>query len=502
MIRTKIVATMGPASSDVESLRQLFEAGVDVCRVNFSHGSLDSALTVLRNIREAAISTSRPIAILGDLCGPKIRLGKVADVDGLGGMPIKTGGLLTIQREAIVGTDGRVSSTYAGLVDDVRVGDGVLVEDGMLRFVCVEKTADRIVCQCTAGGVLKSSKGINLPSSSVNLPSMTERDWECVDWAVDNHLDYLALSFVRKAQDITDLREYLRDKVSDIHLVAKIEKAEALQEIDAIIDASDGLMVARGDLGVEMDVAQVPIIQKDLIYRCGVAGKPVIVATQMLQSMIENSSPTRAEVSDVANAIIDGTDAVMLSGETSVGKFPIGSVLTMSHVAQVTEEYLTTRAGSERRAESRTVRFVRTNLTSGAMARGALQIVNELAPKLVVVWTTTGATARVFSKHRFPVPIIGLSSDHRVLRRMALMYGVIAQEMPAGAEMNELIRRVDELVIERKFAAPSDRVLIVAGWSPAMPGTMNGMVVHTVGQQWIPMPTPKVLREFMKAERE
>jgi pyruvate kinase len=498
MIRTKIVATMGPACSDVPSLTRLFEAGVDVCRINFSHGSLDGALATLRSIREAATAAAQPIAVLGDLCGPKIRLGKVEDVEGTGGMPVKVGDLLTIQRETIVGANLRASSTYPGLIDDVHIGDRVLVEDGLIRFVCTEKNNTEIVCNCTSGGILKSSKGINLPNSAVNLPSMTDRDWECVDWAIENHLDYLALSFVRQAQDLIDLREYLHDKVSDIHLIAKIEKAEAIEQIDAIIEAADGLMVARGDLGVEMDVARVPIMQKDLICRCQSAGKPVIVATQMLQSMIENSSPTRAEVSDVANAIIDGTDAVMLSGETSVGRFPIGSVLTMAHVASVTEEYLDSRFEADVPAAP----HVRTTLPSGAMARGALQIVRELSPKLVVIWTTTGATARVFSKHRFPVPIIGLSSDARVLRRMALLYGVIAYEMTACAEMNDLIRHVDKLVIERKLAAPSDRILIIAGWSPAMPGTMNGMVIHTVGQQWIPMPNAQVLRQLIKAERE
>jgi len=497
MIRTKIVATMGPACSEVASLIQLFEAGVGVCRVNFSHGTLDSALVTLRNIREAVAASKTQIAVLGDLCGPKIRLGKVADVGG-GGMPIKVGEMLTIVGEPIVGADGRVSSTYPGLIDDVKIGDRVLIEDGLIRFVCTEKTTDQIICNCTSGGILKSSKGINLPNSGVSLPSITERDWECVDWAVQNHLDYLALSFVRKAQDLIDLRQYLRDKVSDIHLIAKIEKAEAIVEIDAIIEASDGLMVARGDLGVEMDVARVPIIQKDLIRRCQAAGKPVIVATQMLQSMIEASTPTRAEVSDVANAIIDGTDAVMLSGETSVGKFPIGSVLTMAHVAEVTEDYLDSRF----EADVPPPPHVRTTLPSGAIARGALQIVRELAPKLVVVWTTTGATARVFSKHRFPVPIIGLSSDPRVLRRMAMLYGVIAHEMPACLEMIDLIRNVDALVIQRKFAAPADRIVIVAGWSPAMPGTMNGMMIHTVGQPWIPMPNAQVLRQLIKAERE
>jgi pyruvate kinase len=496
MIRTKIVATMGPACADVETLLRLFEAGVDVCRLNFSHGSLDGHLLTLRNIHEAASRYHEPIAVLGDLCGPKIRLGTIRDVNGTGGMPIGAGDTLVIQRNAITGENGRVSSIYNELVDEVCVGQRVLVEDGLLRFVCTEKKPDEIICNCLAGGILKSSKGINLPDTAINTPSMTDRDWECVDWAVDQRLDYLALSFVRKAEDLEELRSYLTDKVSDIHLIAKIEKAEAIDQIDGIIDASDGLMVARGDLGVEMDVAQVPIIQKDLIRRCQIAGKPVIVATQMLQSMIEQSSPTRAEVSDVANAIFDGTDAVMLSGETSVGKFPVVTVHTMSHIAEVTEEYL---ARTETNANSQ---IVKTTLHAGALARGALRIVQDLKAKLVIIWTQTGTTARVFSKHHFPVPIIALSPDHRSLRRMALHYGVIPRELSGAPDMTSLIEKVDEFVVTGKLAEAGDRVLIVAGWSPGTPGTMNGLVIHTIGDTWTPVPTAQMMRQMVKTEKD
>lgn len=501
MIRTKIVATLGPATSDVETLTRLFDAGVDVCRLNFSHGNLETSLALLKNVRAAVERWGQPIAILGDLGGPKIRLGKVPDVDGSGGMTIGPGDTLVIQREPCEGhLDGaqrRVCSTYAHLVDDVKVGDRVLIEDGLLRFVCIDKSPDALVCNCTAGGVLKSSKGINLPNTTVNIPSITEKDWECVDWAIEQRLDYLAMSFVRRAEDITTLRGYLRDKVADIHLVAKIEKAEALQQIDAIIDASDGLMVARGDLGVEMDVAQVPIIQKDLIRRCRSAGKPVIVATQMLQSMIEQSSPTRAEVSDVANAIFDGTDAVMLSGETSVGKYPLGAVHVMSHVAEVTEAYV---AASE--AESDADPRVRTTLAAGSLARGALRIVRDLECKLVVIWTQTGGTARVFSKHHFPVPIVALSNDQRALRRMALHYGVIPQHMPVVDDIRSVIEATDKMIVDKKFAGEGQRVVIVAGWSPAMPGSMNGLVIHTVGAPWTTVPSAQVMRQLLRAEKE
>ena len=479
MIRTKIVATMGPACSSPDMLFHLFAGGVDVCRLNFSHGSLDEHLLMLRNIREAAARWDQPIAVLGDLGGPKIRLGKIAETEQTGGMPVHVGDELIFQRQPCVGANCRVSTTYPLFVDDVQVGQRVLVEDGILKFICTDKNFNEIKCNCLVGGVLKSSKGINLPNTAVNVPSITERDWQCVDWAIENDLDYLALSFVRKADDLQLLREHLVNKVADIHLIAKIEKGEALREIDAIIDASDGLMVARGDLGVEMDVAQVPIIQKDLVRRCQRAGKPVIVATQMLQTMIEQPSPTRAEVSDVANAIFDGTDAVMLSGETSVGKFAAGAVHMMAHIAEETESYLV-QSQTPLEPDLR----LKTMQLSAAVAKGVWQIVQDLKAALVVVWSQTGATARIFSKNRFPVPVIALSSDHRALRRMALHYGVIPQEMDVPEDMASLVDRVDRLVRERKFAEPGRRIVVVAGSSLGTPSTMNGIVIHTVGESW------------------
>jgi len=478
MIRTKILATMGPACSDPDTLYRLFEAGADVCRLNFSHGELDTHLLTLRNIREAAARFKHPIAVLGDLCGPKIRLGRVED-QSAGGMPIAVGEELVIQRQPVVGRDHRVSTTYAHFVDDVQVGDRVLIEDGLLRFVVTDKNYNELRCSCTAGGVLKSSKGVNLPNTPVNVPSITDRDWQCVDWAIENDLDYLALSFVRKADDLGLLRQHLQNHASDIQLIAKIEKAEAIKEIDAIIDASDGLMVARGDLGVEMDVAQVPIIQKDLIRRCQTAGKPVIVATQMLQSMIEQASPTRAEVSDVANAIFDGTDAVMLSGETSVGKFPVGAVHTMEHVAEVTETYLVT--SGNHASPSLKLKVLQ---LSAALAHGVWQIVNDLRVQLVVIWSQTGATARIFSKMRFPVPIVALASDHRALRRMALHYGVVPHEMMPPDSTTSLVMAIDQLIQQNQYASPGDRIVIVAGSTHGTPATLNGVFIHTIGEQW------------------
>ncbi|HEV7298492.1 MAG TPA: pyruvate kinase [Tepidisphaeraceae bacterium] len=482
MIRTKIIATMGPATRSTETLYKLFEAGVDICRLNFSHGTLDEHLLMLRMIREAAARFDRPIAVLGDLCGPKIRLSKIADVDGTGGLPLEVGDTLVIQREPIVGNliDGekRVSSIYDRFVDDVQVGDRILIEDGLIRFVCVEKDRNEVRANCTVAGVLKNNKGINLPNTHVNAPSITERDWECADWAIENDIDYVALSFVRSAEDLNTLRQHLRKRNSTAHLIAKIEKSEAIKQIDEIIDASDGLMVARGDLGVEMDVAEVPILQKDLIRRCQNAGKPVIVATQMLQSMVDAASPTRAEVSDVANAIYDGTDAVMLSGETSVGKFAIVTVHTMAHIADVTERYLTKNRTHEPAMRLKTLQM------SAAVAKGVYQMVQELGIKLVIIWSQSGETARIFSKTRFPVPIIAMSSDHGVLRRMALHYGVVPQEMVPPDDITHLAADTDQVILARKFAEAGDRIIIVAGASMGTPGTLNGVFIHTVGEQF------------------
>src|SRR5688572_18388645 len=480
MIRTKIIATLGPATSDVETLYRLFESGVDVCRLNFSHGHLDEHKVMLGRIRDAAKRFHHPVAVLGDLCGPKIRLGKVADEGGKGGMPIEVGEELTFQREQIVGANKRVSCTYPNFIDDVKVGDRVLIEDGMLRFLCTEKSYNELKCVCKVGGIIKSSKGINLPESTVTVPSITDRDWECVEWAISNDLDYLALSFVRSAKDLQLLREHLRNKISDIHLVSKIEKPQAIDDIDNIIDVSDGLMVARGDLGVEMDVALVPIMQKDIIRRCQATGKPVIVATQMPQSMIEQATPTRAEVSDVANAIFDGTDAVMLSGETSVGKFPVVAVHTMTHIAEQTEKYIASIP------DTRDPKLnLKTMQLSVAVARGVWQIVKDLKCKLVVIWSQTGSTARIFSKHRFPIPIIALSSDHRALRRMSLHYGVYPQDMKPPTDMATLVDQVDKFILSKKFAEVGDRIVVVAGSSLGTPSTMNGIVIHTLGESWL-----------------
>ena len=474
---------MGPAVANPETLYSLFEAGVGICRLNFSHGDLASHGETLKLIRETSARLAHPIGVLGDLCGPKIRLGKIAEVDR-GGMPVAVGDEVVFARGTFVGEGLRVSTTLETFVDDVNIGDRVLIEDGLLRFVVTDKSAGEVRVRCTMGGIIKSSKGINLPSSKINVPSITDRDWECIDWAIANDLDYLALSFVRHARDIELLRGHLQyKKAPDIAIVAKIEKAEAIAEIDAIVAATDGLMVARGDLGVEMDVSQVPLLQKDLIRRCQRAGKPVIVATQMLQSMIEQASPTRAEVSDIANAILDGTDALMLSAETSVGKFPVVAVHTMAHTAHVTEEFL----DKNDEVDSMTTIAGPPGEPSMALARGAWRISRDIKAKLIVIWSQTGSTARVFSKHHFHCPIVALSSDQRALRRMSLHFGVVPQAMERPSSIGQLFGDVDKLLLARKYAAEGDRIVVVVGWSPTTSETMNGIIIHHVGDRWAPL---------------
>jgi pyruvate kinase len=463
---TKIVATMGPAWGDGDTFAKMV-AAVDVCRLNFSHGTLDQHADSLRRVREAAPGT----AILGDLCGPKIRVGQVADA----GVTVAAGETLTIQRADITAQPGslRISTNYPAFVDEVTVGDRVLIEDGLIRFVCTEKVRDEVRCSCTVGGTIRSSKGINLPGTRLSLPSITARDWDCVNWAIEHRLDYLALSFVRRADEIIALREFIRSRGSIVRIIAKIEMAEGVENIDRILEVSDGLMVARGDLGVEMDAAQVPLIQKDLVRKCRRAVKPCIVATQMLQSMVSEATPTRAEVSDVANAIFDGADAVMLSGETSVGKYPLAALAVMAHVADVTEAYI-----RERGESGEVPQLAEKMLVRQAVVRGVREIVKDLDSKAVVVWSETGGTARIFSKTRFSVPIVAMSEDDVALRRMKLFYGVFPVRVPRVTSMAELVLLVDRVVRERSLAKKGDLVVVVGG---AMGGAGEGAIaVHEI----------------------
>jgi pyruvate kinase len=477
--KTKIVVTLGPACASPEVFAKLVEAGVSVARLNFSHGSHEQKLAYLKTIRTAS---SRPVAIMADLCGPKIRVGQIEN----NGLLLKTGDSVTIFGDTRIGravggsgaegTQFEISTNYAGLIADLEVGQRVLIDDGSIRMLVTEKGTEWVKCQVTHGAMLSSNKGFNLPHTKVKLPSITEKDWKDVDFAIENKLDYIALSFVRAAADVMELRSYLEGKGAKIHIVAKIEMPEAVQNLAAIIEATDVVLVARGDLGVEMDLTAVPVIQKEIVHLSNEAGKPVIVATQMLQTMVDNPSPTRAEVSDVANAIFDGADAVMLSGETAVGKYPVGAVHVLTEIAQHTEAYIHKKGISFPPPKL----LQRIHHRTAAIAHGAKEIVQDIDAKLVVVWSQAGGSGRYLSKQRFDVPVIALSTDAGSVRRMAMYYGVTPLQAEIPAHFDDLPVLVDKLLAEHGLAEVGDRVIIAAGAPLGTVGVTNSLSVHTV----------------------
>jgi len=471
--RTKIVITMGPACAQPEVFSQIVQTGASVIRLNFSHGDVEQRKNFLDVAR--SISAQPALAIMGDVCGPKIRVGKVVD----GGIAVKTGDDFVIQREPMVGANGVISSNYPCLVDDVQGGQRILIDDGAIRAVVAEKKRDSVRCTATCGGVIQSNKGINLPNTRLSIPSVTDKDWQDIDWAIANNLDYLALSFVRTASDIQQVRRYLDEHRSDIDLIAKIEMPQAVDELSSILDACDAVLVARGDMGVEMELTAVPLIQKKIVAAAHDAGKPAIVATQMLQSMVENPSPTRAEVSDVANAILDGADAVMLSGETAVGKFPLEAVRTLRDIAEKTEQYVVQEHKQTLPPRLLQMSFHRT----AALAHGALSIARDVNARLVVVWSQAGGSARYLSKNRLPIPVVALSTDAGAVRRMALYFGVTAKQAEIPAHFDDLPAMVDDLLQKMGWAQTGDRVIIAAGAPLGMAGATNSLSIHTIGER-------------------
>jgi pyruvate kinase len=451
---TKIIATMGPACGSAECIRALIKGGLDVARLNFSHGTHDEHLAMLKTIRAAAKELGRPIAIMQDLCGPKIRVGELKSPS----VELANGATIRIQKQAIAGDEKTISCTYPQIVDDVQAGDRILINDGLIELKAVSKTSDYVECRVVAGGTLKPHKGINLPGVKVSAPTLTAKDREDLEWGVEHKVDYIALSFVRHADDIKELKAVLRFRGADIHTVAKIEKPEAIEHIEEIVKATDVVMVARGDLGVEMRVEDVPTLQKRLINLCAKHNTPVIVATQMLESMIENAYPTRAEVSDIANAILDGTDAVMLSGETSVGKHPLKAFETMAHVAERTEESIRDVMPYERRMEIGDSRDF-----GDIIADAVAHLVNRLGVKAVMGFTASGRTARLLSKRRVSVPILGTSSREEVVRKMCMYRGVAPFLLEQFTDSERMFRRGAELAVNNGLAAKGDTVAFVAG---------------------------------------
>ncbi|ETV92291.1 pyruvate kinase, variant [Aphanomyces invadans] len=424
---TKIMCTVGPASESVDILKRLITSGARIFRLNFSHGDFDSHAKRLKSIRKASEQLQIPVAVCGDLQGPKIRVGHIPSSIQMSTSPPALGGLIVVKTgdtvilsacaEESVVVDGvaTLALTYKDLVHEVSPGHLVLINDGAIRMEALSSKGDSLHCRVLVGGAITSGKGINLPDSDIKAPAITDKDWMCVEWAKANHLDYVALSFVRNAAEVVELKAALGD---GLHVISKIEKPQAIRNLNEIIEASDAIMVARGDLGVEMELAAVPIIQKQIISRCQLYGKPSIIATQMLESMIQSPIPTRAEASDVANAIWDGADAVMLSAESATGNHPELVVATMADIieqAESLESHKSTNSPPERNAHAHKL--------TAALAYGAWHVVNKTEVKVVVCWSQHGNAARYLSQNDFRVPIVAFSDNQRSVNQMALYNG-------------------------------------------------------------------------------
>jgi pyruvate kinase len=474
MRRAKIVCTLGPASTSQEVIEQLLLAGMDVARVNFSHGTHEQHLEVIERLRTAQLKHRKAIGILGDLQGPKIRTGRLEK----GEILLVEGKEITITTdETVLGTTELISTTYQPLAADVNVGDRILLDDGLLelRVLATDKKS-QVRTEVVHGGVLKNNKGINLPGVALRAEALTPKDKEDLVFGIKAGVDYIGLSFVRNPQDLDLTRAAMKEAGRTVPIIAKLEKPEAIARLDAILDKTDGVMVARGDLGVEIPPEEVPAIQKDIIRRANARALPVIVATQMLNSMIEHPRPTRAEASDVANAIFDGTDAVMLSGETASGRYPIESVQMMERIVLAAESSMRQSFGRIGSGEPLKIPADFPDVTCGIACRAA----RESGASLVVVFTLTGTTARLLSHYRPGVPIIAFSPNQEVRRRLALLWGVVPRVLEPMREPEAMVRRVEEELLARGLAQKGERVVIVFGAPVGQAGNTNSVRLHTI----------------------
>ncbi|HWH26103.1 MAG TPA: pyruvate kinase [Pseudolysinimonas sp.] len=468
MRRAKIVATLGPATSSYEDIRAVIEAGVDVARMNLSHGTYDVHNEVYANVRKAAEDAGSPVAVLVDLQGPKIRLGKFA----AGPHELEVGDIFTITTEDVVGTKDLVGTTYAGLPQDVKPGDPLLIDDGKVKVEVVETDGVRVTTRVVVAGAVSNNKGINLPGVAVNVPALSEKDEADLRWGLQLGADYIALSFVRSAADVDRVLEIMSEEGRKIPVIAKIEKPQAVDALEEIIDAFDGIMVARGDLGVELPLEAVPIVQKHAIELARRAAKPVIVATQMLESMISSPVPTRAETSDVANAVLDGADAVMLSGETSVGEYPVVTVQTMARIITSTEDH-----GLERIPPLGT----KPRTQGGAITLAAAEVADFVNAKYVCVFTESGDSARRMSRLRFRIPMKAFTPNPAIQRRMSLTWGIQSFLVETVTHTDAMYHQVDELLIHNGLASVGDKVVVISGSPPGIPGSTNDLRVHVIG---------------------
>ena len=470
--KTKIVATIGPASSTKPILEKLVKAGMCVARLNFSHGSYQDHVEVIRAIRSIARVMNRPIGILLDLQGPKIRTGKLQNGQSV---QLKRNRSLTITTRKVLGTEELISTTYNRLAQDVKKGDKILLDDGLIELKVASKKGDSVKCKIISGGMLKENKGINLPGVKVSAPSLTPKDKRDLDFGIKNQVDYFALSFVRRAKDIKQAKARIARQGANIPVIAKIEKPEAVENIDEILKAADGIMVARGDLGVEMNPEQVPTIQKHIIQASIQANRPVITATQMLETMSVNPIPTRAEASDVANAIFDGTDAVMLSGETAVGKYPIKAVQMMAKIAAQAERSPFMKYNLKNMATT-------PNPIAQAVAKSAVNIIHEVHARSIVAFSVSGSTHKLISRHRPIKPVYGFTSDIQVYNRMALIWGITPMYIPNIDDTKRLVKASENLLLNKKMARKDDLIVLVIGLG-LKEGSTNLIKIHRVGHE-------------------
>lgn len=468
MRRAKIVATLGPATSSYDMVRAIIDAGVDVARLNLSHGDYSVHDANFANVRRAAEDANRAVAILVDLQGPKIRLGRFTD----GPHDLAPGDIFKITVEDIPGTKEIVSTTFKGLPQDVKPGDFLLIDDGKVRVEVVETDGTVVTTKVIVGGPVSNNKGINLPGVAVNVPALSDKDEADLRWGLRAGADIIALSFVRDAKDVDRVHEIMAEEGRRIPVIAKIEKPQAVENLEEIIDAFDGIMVARGDLGVELPLEAVPIVQKRAVELCRRMAKPVIVATQMLESMIENPVPTRAETSDVANAVLDGADAVMLSGETSVGKYPVGVVETMARIIASTEDH-----GLERIQPLNT----KPRTQGGAITLAAMEVADFVDAKYVCIFTESGDTARRMSRLRPRFPMVAFTPEPAIRRRMAVTWGIQSALVEHVAHTDLMYMQVDNYFLGNGLAAEGDKVVVISGSPPGIIGSTNDIRIHKIG---------------------
>lgn len=468
MRRAKIVCTLGPAVGSYEDVLELVRSGMDVARLNLSHGDHADHLTAYQHVRRASDETGRAVCVFADLQGPKIRLGRFAD----GPVDLAVGDRLTITTDDVVGTADRVSTTHVGLPGDVAAGDTILVDDGKVSLKVLSVEGNDVHTECVVPGPVSNNKGLNLPGVAVSVPALSDKDAEDLRWALRTGVDMVALSFVRSAADVDDVRRIMDEEGFRVPVIAKIEKPQAVENLHEIVVTFDAIMVARGDLGVELPLEQVPLVQKRAVEIARRNAKPVIVATQVLESMIGSPRPTRAEASDAANAVLDGADAIMLSGETSVGKYPFEAVRTMARIIENTEDH-----GLERIQPLGT----QPSTKGGAITWAASQVGSLLDVKYLVTFSQSGDSARRMSRLRSRIPVLAFTPEPRVRSQLALTWGIETFLAPFVKHTDEMVLQVDTSLLSIGRAEKGEQVVIVAGSPPGIPGSTNAMRVHTMG---------------------